>query len=78
MNNDADLIFIAVWQQMICFSNMAKYSVSSLCARGKSSIARKPEDIPTFLIGKKTFKKCNPSDFKFYLSKLSDKKNFPK
>ena len=23
MNNDADLIFIAVWQQMIGFSNMA-------------------------------------------------------
>ena len=23
MNNDADLIFVAVWQQMIGFSNMA-------------------------------------------------------
>ena len=26
MNNDADLIFIAVWQQMIGFSDMANLS----------------------------------------------------
>ena len=35
---------------------------------------RKP--IPKFLSGKKTLKKCNPPDFKFYPSKFTDK-NFP-
>ena len=39
-------------------------SVSSQCARGKSSIARKPEDHP---------KNFNLPDFKFYpTSKLTD------
>ena len=32
--------------------------------------------IPKYLSGKKIFKKWNPSDFKFYPSKLTDKK-FP-
>ena len=44
----------------------------SQCGRGKLSIARKPEDHP------KMFKwyfffLCNPPDFKFYPSKLTDK-----
>ena len=32
--------------------------------------------MPNFFNGKKTFKKCNPPDFKFYLDKLHNK-NFP-
>ena len=47
-------------------------SVSSQCARGKPSIARKPEDHPKVLSGKKTFQKRNPPDFKFYPCKLTD------
>ena len=54
-------------------SYMYLNSVSSQCARGKSSIARKPEDHPNILSGKKTFQKYNPPDFKFYLSKLTNK-----
>ena len=34
------------------------------------------KSIPKFLSGKKTFQKCNTPDFKFYLSKLTNKK-FP-
>ena len=43
-------------------------SVSSQCACGNSSNARKPEDNPNFLCGKTLFKKRNPPDFKFYHS----------
>ena len=46
------------------FYNTRLNSVSSQCARGKPSIARKPEE---------TFKHCNPPDFKIYPSKLTDK-----
>ena len=49
---------------------------SSQCAHGKLSIARKPEDYPKMFKWSKTFQKGNPSDFKFYPSKLADKK-FP-
>ena len=31
------------------------------------------ETIPKFLSGKNLLKKCNPPDFKFYPSKLTDK-----
>ena len=31
------------------------------------------KSIPNFLSGKKAFKKCNPQDFKFYPSKLTNK-----
>ena len=48
-------------------------SVSSQCARGKLSIARKPEDHPKLFKWYKTFQKYNPPDFKFYLSKLTNK-----
>ena len=51
-------------------------SVSSQSASGKSSIARKPEDHPKCFNWKKTFQKCNPPDFKFYPSKLTNK-HFP-
>ena len=34
------------------------------------------KSIPKFLCGKKCLKKCNPPDFKFYLSKFTNK-NFP-
>ena len=52
-------------------------SVSSQCARGKSSFTRKTEVHSNFFFnGKKTFKKLNPPDFKFYLGKLNNKK-FP-
>ena len=45
-------------------------SVSSQCAHGKSSLARKSEVHPKlFLMVKKTFKKCNPPD----LDKLNNK-----
>ena len=47
-------------------------SVSSQCVRGKLSVVRNQ----TFLSGKKKSKKCNPPDFKFYPSKLTDK-DFP-
>ena len=48
-------------------------SVSSQCARGKSSIARKPKTIPNFLSGKKLVKNVTPPDFIFYRNKLTDK-----
>ena len=44
-------------------------SLSSQCANGKWSFARKPEYIPKTFNDKKTFQKCNPPDFKFYLVK---------
>ena len=48
-------------------------SVSSQCASGKSSIARKPEVHPKlFFNGKKLLKNCNSPDFKFYPSKLNN------
>ena len=50
-------------------------SVSSQCARGKLSIARKPEVHPTFFNGKKLLKNVT-SRFKFYPSKLNNK-DFP-
>ena len=49
--------------------------IFSWCARDKSFIARKPEVHSILLVVKKTLKKCNPSDFKFYLSKLTYKKS---
>ena len=48
-------------------------SVSYQCARGKSSIARKPEIHPKHSLVAKTFQKCNPLDFKFYLGSLTNK-----
>ena len=48
-------------------------SVSSQCACGKSSIARKPEDHPKIFKRLKTSKKCNPLDFKFYPRKPTNK-----
>ena len=45
------------------------------CARDKSFIARKPEVHSILLVVKNLLKKCNPSDFKFYLSKLTCKKS---
>ena len=48
-------------------------SASSQCARGKSSIARKPEDHPKIFKWLKAFQKCNHPDFKFYPSRLTDK-----
>ena len=47
-------------------------SVSSICAHGKSCVARKPE-VPQNFLMVKTFKKCNPPDFKFYLCKVGNK-----
>ena len=53
------------------------WTLSHLSAQcGKSYIVWKRKTILKFLTGKKTFKKCNPPDFKFYPSKLIDK-NFP-
>ena len=50
-------------------------SVSSQSALVKSSIARKPEFLnPKIFEVVKTFKTFNPPDFKFYPSKLTDKK----
>ena len=49
--------------------------ILSRCARDKSFIARKPEVHSILLVLKKLLKKCNPSDFKFYLSKLTYKKS---
>ena len=46
-------------------------SVSLQCTRGNSSVARKIEVDPKLLSGK-TFQKCNPPDFKFYLGKLTN------
>ena len=48
-------------------------SVSSQCARGNSSFVQKPEVHSKIFLVVKTFKKCNPPDFKFYLSKLTNK-----
>ena len=56
-------------------------SVSSQCARGKSSVAHvvnrllreNRKTILKFLSGKKAFQKRNPPDLKFYPSKLTDK-----
>ena len=50
-------------------------SVSSQCARGKSSIARKPEYHPPPPKKKGIFfsQKSNHLDFKFYLGKLNNK-----
>ena len=31
------------------------------------------KSLPLFLWGKKTFQKCNPPDFKFYLGQLKNK-----
>ena len=39
--------------------------LSSQCAHGKLSIARKRVDHPKILRWQKTFKKCNPPDFNF-------------
>ena len=50
-------------------------SVSSQCAHGKSSIARKPEFHPNNLMVFFFPKKCNHSDFKLDLVKLN--KIFP-
>ena len=47
-------------------------SVSSQCARGKSSIARKPEFHPNnLMVFCFSSQKCNHSDFKFDLDKLN-------
>ena len=54
-------------------------SVLVQCARGKSSIARNPEDHTKIILsGKKLFKNVTLQilDFKFYPNKLTDK-NFP-
>ena len=48
-------------------------SVSSQCARDKSSIARKPEVQSKIFKWLITFRKCNPPDFNFHPSKLTDK-----
>ena len=47
-------------------------SVSSQCAHGKSSIARKMEVHHKKCLWQKTFQKCNPSAVKFYLGKFND------
>ena len=49
-------------------------SVSSQCALDKSSIAQKLEVYSKIFKWQKTFKKCNPPDFKSYPSKLTNKK----
>ena len=54
---------------------MRQTSVSSQCTRSKSSLAWKPEVRPKCFEWYKTFKKCYPPDFKFYLGKLNNKKN---
>ena len=46
-------------------------AASLQCTRGKSSVREKRKSIPNILSGK-TFKKCNPPDFKFYLGKLTN------
>ena len=50
---------------------------SNQCALDVSVIYGKPEVHPKIFSGKKTFKKCKPSDFKFYPSKLTINKTFP-
>ena len=49
-------------------------SVSSQCARDKSSIARKPKVQSKIFKWLITFQKCNPPDFNFHPGKLTDKK----
>ena len=48
-------------------------SVSSQCARDKSSIARKPEVQSKLFKWLITFQKCYPPDFNFQSSQLTDK-----
>ena len=50
-------------------------SVSSQCTHGKSCCAKTGSPFQKFLTVK-NFLKCNPSDFKFFLGKLNNKK-FP-
>ena len=70
------LFKIAGVSREVCWSVTQLNSVSSQCAHGQSSLAWKTEVHPKFFNGKKTFKKCNPPDLKFYLDKLNNK-NFP-
>ena len=50
---------------------------SLICAHVVNGLLReKRKSIPNCFNGKKTFQKCNPPDFKFYLGKLNNK-NFP-
>ena len=51
-------------------------SVSSQCALVNRLLRENRKSTPVVFNGKKTFKKCNPPDFKFYLDKLNNK-NFP-
>ena len=50
-------------------SHLSVHAVNRLLRENRKTI-------PKFLSGKKTDKKCNPPDFKFYPRKLTDK-NFP-
>ena len=55
---------------------MSLNSVLFQCTRGKSFIARKPEVHSIFFKFLKTFLKCIPPDFIFYLGELNNK-HFP-
>ena len=60
---------------LACFvlTHISLNSVLSQCARGKSFIAQKLEVHSKIFQFLKTFKKCNPPDFKFHLGKLNNK-----